>query len=45
MFQFERDFERDFRNARDLQKSRVLYPKLRTFAAWLAENADKIPRS
>ncbi|HYQ29128.1 MAG TPA: hypothetical protein VER04_17980 [Polyangiaceae bacterium] len=45
MFQFKRDFEREFRSAGDLERSRALYPKLDTFAAWPAENADKIPRS
>ena len=45
MFQFKRDFEREFRNARDLDLSRALYPQIQTFAAWLAKNAAKIPRS
>lgn len=45
MFQFKRDFEPEFRNMRDLERSRALYPKLRTFAAWLEQNAAKIPRS
>ncbi|HEY0466103.1 MAG TPA: NmrA family NAD(P)-binding protein, partial [Polyangiaceae bacterium] len=45
MFQFKRDFERDFRNARDLERSRALYPKMQTFDAWLSRNAGKIPRS
>ncbi len=45
MFQFKREFEREFRNARDLDRSRALYPKLQTFATWLGKNAGKIPRS
>jgi len=45
MFQFKRDFERDFRNARDVNRSRALYPELQTFATWLAQNEGKIPRS
>ncbi|MEI9952990.1 MAG: NmrA family NAD(P)-binding protein [Pseudomonadota bacterium] len=45
MFQFKREFEREFRNARDLDRSRSLYPKLQTFATWLGKNAGKIPRS
>ena len=43
MFQFKRDFEREFRNSRDLETSRALYPKLQTFEAWLGQNASKIP--
>lgn len=44
MFQFKRDFERDFCGARDLGRSRALNPKLQTFAQWLAANKDRIPR-
>jgi len=38
MFQFKRDFEKDFRGARDVAKARELNPKMRTFAQWLDEN-------
>ena len=43
MFQFKRDFEPDFCGARSLEFSRALNPGMRTFAAWLAENAGRIP--
>jgi uncharacterized protein YbjT (DUF2867 family) len=45
MFQFKRDFEREFRNARDLGRSRALHPGMQTFETWLAKNAANIPRS
>jgi len=43
MFQFKRDFEADFTGARDLQVARALNPRLQTFAAWLKDNAARIP--
>ena len=43
MFQFKRDFEKDFCAARDLGFSRSLNPKLQTFAQWLAANKERIP--
>jgi len=43
MFQFKRDFERDFCGARDPGVSRALNPRLQTFAQWLAANKDRIP--
>jgi uncharacterized protein YbjT (DUF2867 family) len=43
MFQFKRDFEKDFCGARDIALSRALNPKLQTFAQWLAANKDRIP--
>jgi len=42
MFQFKRDFEADFRGARDVARARALNPSLRSFAAWLAENQGRI---
>ncbi len=44
MFQFKRDFEADFRGARDLSFSRSLNPELQSFKGWLAANAARIPR-
>jgi uncharacterized protein YbjT (DUF2867 family) len=44
MFQFKRDFEADFRGARDIAFSRALNPGLQSFKGWLATNADRIPR-
>jgi uncharacterized protein YbjT (DUF2867 family) len=43
MFQFKRDFEQAFCAARNLAFSRSLNPELKTFAAWLAENRERIP--
>jgi uncharacterized protein YbjT (DUF2867 family) len=43
MFQFKRDFEKDFVGARNLEVSRRLNPELQTFDTWLVANAGKIP--
>lgn len=43
MFQFKRDFNEYFCGARDVAFSRVLNPELQTFAAWLAQNKERIP--
>ncbi|MGD2130313.1 MAG: NmrA/HSCARG family protein [Lysobacterales bacterium] len=43
MFQFYRDFEEYFCSARNIEESRVLNPRLQTFAQWLAKHADEIP--
>jgi uncharacterized protein YbjT (DUF2867 family) len=43
MFQFNRDFSKEFCAARDLNFSRSLNPGLQTFAAWLDRNAKRIP--
>ncbi|MDP3910123.1 MAG: NmrA/HSCARG family protein [Gemmatimonadales bacterium] len=43
MFQFKRDFEKDYCGARNLEFSRSLNPELQTFAQWLAQNKDRIP--
>jgi len=43
MFQFNRDFSKEFCAARDLNFSRSLNPALQTFAAWLDRNAKRIP--
>ena len=43
MFQFKRDFEKDFCGMRDLKVSRSLNPELQTFDAWLARNKARIP--
>jgi len=44
MFQFKRDFQEAFCGSRDLDFSRELLPSMQTFEAWLADNADRIPR-
>ena len=43
MFQFKRDFERDFTAARSLDVSRRLNPSLMDFDGWLARNKAAIP--
>jgi uncharacterized protein YbjT (DUF2867 family) len=43
MFQFKRDFENDYRGARDLALVHELTPGVQTFDAWLAQNKDRIP--
>lgn len=43
MFQFKRDFEKEFTGLRGLKFSRELNPELKTFDRWLSENADKVP--
>ena len=43
MFQYKRDFERDFCAARDPGFSRQLNPELQTFEVWLARHKHRIP--
>ena len=43
MFQFYRDFEDHFSATRDVELSRRLNPEMKTFDAWLADNAARIP--
>lgn len=43
MFQVKRDFEKEFRAARDVRMSRELNPRLQTFAAWLEKVKHLIP--
>jgi len=43
MFQFKRDFERDYCGARDLEAARRLHPGMKTFDEWLSENRHRIP--
>jgi len=43
MFQFKRDFEQDFRGARDPGVARALNPALQTFDRWLVENHSRVP--
>jgi uncharacterized protein YbjT (DUF2867 family) len=45
MFQFYRDFNKDFVAARSVEKSRRLNPKLQSFQQWLDANARQIPIS
>ena len=43
MFQFKRDFNTDFCNARKLDESRALNSALQDFETWLANNKSRIP--
>jgi uncharacterized protein YbjT (DUF2867 family) len=43
MFQFKRDFEKEYCGARSLDVSRSLNPTLLTFEQWLARNKGRIP--
>ena len=43
MFQYYRDFETDFRAPRDVEATRKLNPRLKSFKDWLQQNASKIP--
>jgi uncharacterized protein YbjT (DUF2867 family) len=43
MFQFKRDFEKDYCGARNLAVARALNPALQTFDQWLAQNGSRIP--
>jgi uncharacterized protein YbjT (DUF2867 family) len=45
MFQFKRDFNREFCDARDPAFARILNPGLQTFAQWLEINKARIPLS
>lgn len=44
MFQFNRDFAQAFCAARSVDVSRSLNPALQTFAGWLTQNKERIPR-
>lgn len=43
MFQYKRDFEREYVGARDLNLAKTLNPSLQTFEQWAARNKDRIP--
>jgi uncharacterized protein YbjT (DUF2867 family) len=43
MFQYKRDFNAEFRGARDIAFSRSLNPKLQDFGTWLSGHAKQIP--
>ena len=45
MFQYNRDFEKEYCGARDIAFSRTLNPELQTFAQWLTRNKARIPLS
>lgn len=43
MFQYYRDFEKEFVGARDLNVARSLAPSLQSFDQWVAKNKSRIP--
>jgi hypothetical protein len=43
MFQYKRDFEKEFTAPRSVAGSRDLNPRLMSFADWLESNKSKIP--
>ena len=43
MFQYNRDFEAEFRAPRDVEATRRLNPRLQSFAQWLQANVGRIP--
>jgi len=43
MFQFKRDFEKEYIAGRDISLARKLNPDLQDFGTWLAKNKDRIP--
>lgn len=44
MYQYKRDFNESFVDARALDVAHKLNPEMLTFEAWLEQNADRIPR-
>jgi len=43
MFQYKRDFNREFREIRDVEAARRLNPELQDFTTWLSRHAREIP--
>jgi uncharacterized protein YbjT (DUF2867 family) len=43
MFQFKRDFEKEYTAMRNVNFSRSLNPSLQTFETWLSKNKERIP--
>ena len=43
MFQYKRDFEKEFCGARDVEGTRKLNPALQSFGEWLEANRERIP--
>jgi len=43
MFQYKRDFNREFREIRDVEAARRLNPELQSFRTWLSRHAGEIP--
>jgi hypothetical protein len=43
MFQYYKEFDKEFSDARDIQMARELNPELQNFEMWLAENAKRLP--
>lgn len=43
MFQFHRDFQKDYLEIRDIERTKSLNPELKNFDQWLSKNKSKIP--
>jgi hypothetical protein len=43
MFQYYKEFETEFSDARDIRIAKELNPSLQSFEMWLAENGKRIP--
>jgi uncharacterized protein YbjT (DUF2867 family) len=43
MFQYKRDFPREFQSARPVEGTRALNPQLQSFSEWASRNASRIP--
>jgi uncharacterized protein YbjT (DUF2867 family) len=43
MFQYYKEFEKEFSDARDISVAKELNPSLQSFEMWLAENGKRIP--
>ena len=43
MYQYMRDFEKEYTGPRDVEAARALNPQLQSFDTWLAANASRIP--
>jgi uncharacterized protein YbjT (DUF2867 family) len=44
MFQYKRDFEKEFSAPRNVEVARQLNPQLQSFDEWVMKNASRIPR-
>ncbi|MBV9497091.1 MAG: NmrA/HSCARG family protein [Acidobacteria bacterium] len=44
MFQFKRDFEKEYRESRSVENTRELNPETQDFNTWLDANKDRLPR-
>ncbi|MFL6721903.1 MAG: hypothetical protein ACJ8FT_08905 [Sphingomonas sp.] len=43
MFQYKRDFPREFQSPRSVESTRALNPQLQSFSTWATRNASRVP--